>query len=327
MSRIKKKIDNLGLILLFVALFIYFAFSSKHFASLTNIMSLFAQMVELGFLTLGMAVSMLSGGMDLSIGALASLGTVLLAVFIGQMGWPMLPAILLVFLLMLLAGLLNGFLVAYLKVQSMLATLGTQSLFTGIGLVISKGVTVRVPDESMRIFGRHLVFGVIPFQILLFTPVVIAIGIYISRSISGRQIYLVGCNEEAARFTGINVKSTLLKVYLLSAAMAFFAALVFSSRISSGRADVLNSKVLETVTAAVFGGVSTLGGVGTIGGAVLGVAIITIVRNGLDMMNVSQFLQQVIVGSLLLITLALRNLKGKTSPLVALRNKVCRRIQ
>jgi|LSQX01.1.fsa_nt_gb ribose/xylose/arabinose/galactoside ABC-type transport system permease subunit len=327
MPRLNKKIENLGLILLFVVLFIFFAFSSKHFASLTNIMSLFAQMVELGFLTLGMAVSMLSGGMDLSIGALGSLGTVLLAVFIGQKGWPLLPAILLVFLLMLLAGLLNGFLVAYLKIQSMLATLGTQSLFTGIGLVISKGITVRVPEESMRIFGRHLVFGVIPFQILLFIPVVIAVGIYISRSISGRQIYLVGCNEEAARFTGINVKRTLMKVYLLSAAMAFFAALVFSSRISSGRADVLNSKVLETVTAAVFGGVSTLGGVGTIGGAVLGVAIITIVSNGLDMMNVSQFLQQVIVGSLLLITLALRNLKGKTSPFVALRNKVCRRIQ
>ena len=138
MPRLNKKIENLGLILLFVVLFIFFAFSSKHFASLTNIMSLFAQMVELGFLTLGMAVSMLSGGMDLSIGALGSLGTVLLAVFIGQKGWPLLPAILLVFLLMLLAGLLNGFLVAYLKIQSMLATLGTQSLFTGFGLVISK---------------------------------------------------------------------------------------------------------------------------------------------------------------------------------------------
>lgn len=327
MSRLNKKVGNWGLILFFIALFAFFSFFSNHFASLTNVMSLFAQMVELGFLTLGMAISLLSGGMDLSVGALASLGTVLFAVFIGQMGWPLLPAMLVVLMLMLLAGLLNGFLVAHLRVTSMLATLGTQSLFTGIGLVISTGVTVTVPADSMRLFGRHLVFGVIPFQVLLFMPLVIMVGLLANRSILGREIYLVGCNEEAARFTGVNVKRTIMKVYLISAAMAFFAALVFTSRISSGRADVLNAKVLQTVSAAVFGGISTKGGIGTIGGAMLGVAIITIVGNGLDMMNVSQFLQQVIIGSLLLITLALRNLKGNTPLLVALRNKVSRRTQ
>ncbi len=327
MSRLNKKVGNWGLILFFIALFAFFSFFSNHFASLTNVMSLFAQMVELGFLTLGMAISLLSGGMDLSVGAVASLGTVLFAVFIGQMGWPLLPAMLVVLMLMLLAGLLNGFLVAHLRVTSMLATLGTQSLFTGIGLVISTGVTVTVPADSMRLFGRHLVFGVIPFQVLLFMPLVIMVGLLANRSILGREIYLVGCNEEAARFTGVNVKRTIMKVYLISAAMAFFAALVFTSRISSGRADVLNAKVLQTVSAAVFGGISTKGGIGTIGGAMLGVAIITIVGNGLDMMNVSQFLQQVIIGSLLLITLALRNLKGNTPLLVALRNKVSRRTQ
>ena len=116
---------------------------------------------------------------------------------------------------------------------------------------------------------------------------------------------------EVARFSGINLRKNLFITYMFSAAMAFVASLVFASKISSGRADVADGLLLKTVSASVFGGVSTLGGIGTIGGAMLGVAVITIISNGLDMINASSYLQQVVIGALLLIVLAFRHAKKK----------------
>ncbi|MDR1619336.1 MAG: ABC transporter permease [Clostridiales bacterium] len=295
------------MILLFIALFIFFSVASRHFFAVGNIMNLFAQMVELGLLTLAMAVSMISGGMDLSIGTLCSFCTVLLAIFISQLALPAGIAIVLVLLIALLCGALNGFFVGYLHITPMLVTLGTQSLFLGLGLVVSKGVTVSIPIDQLAIFGRYKIGGVFPFQILLFIAAIIFSVILFNHSRTGRRIYLIGSDAEVARFAGIDIRNNLLFTYVFSSFMAFAAALVIASRISSGRADVASARILQTVCAAVFGGVSTLGGIGTIGGAMLGVAVITIVSNGIDMLQVSQFLQQIITGGMLLIVLAFRH--------------------
>ena len=274
-------------------------------------MGLFSQMVELGLLTLAMAASMLSGGMDLSISAICSLCTVMLGIFIGRAGMPNAVAVLLTLVIALLCGAFNGFLVGYLKVNSMLATLGTQSLFAGIGLVVSNGVTVSIPNTTFALFGRTKLFGFFPLQILLLLLAIVVAVLVFNYLIVGRRIYLIGSSLEVARFSGINLRKNLFITYMFSAVMAFVASLVFASKISSGRADVADGLLLKTVSASVFGGVSTLGGIGTIGGAMLGVAVITIISNGLDMINASSYLQQVVIGALLLIVLAFRHAKKK----------------
>ena len=129
--------------------------------------------------------------------------------------------------------------------------------------------------------------------------------------IAGRRIYLIGASPEVARFAGINLRKNLFLTYMFCAAMAFLASLVFASKISAGRADVADSLLLKTVSASVFGGVSTLGGIGTLGGAMLGVAVITLISNGLDMINASSYLQQVVIGAMLLIVLAYRHARKK----------------
>ena len=306
-----KNKNEIVLALIFVLIFLVFSLISKHFFTLTNVMGLFSQMVELGLLTLAMAASMLSGGMDLSISAICSLCTVMLGVFIGRVGMPDAVAVLLTLAVALLCGAFNGFLVGYLKVNSMLATLGTQSLFAGIGLVISNGVTVSIPNTTFALFGRTKLFGFFPLQILMLFLAIVASVLVFNYLIVGRRIYLIGSSVEVARFSGINLRKNLFITYMFSAAMAFVASLVFASKISSGRADVADGLLLKTVSASVFGGVSTLGGIGTIGGAMLGVAVITIISNGLDMINASSYLQQVVIGALLFIVLAFRHARKK----------------
>lgn len=306
-----KNKNEIVLALIFILIFLVFSLISKHFFTLTNVMGLFSQMVELGLLTLAMAASMLSGGMDLSISATCSLCTVMLGIFIGRAGMPNAVAVLLTLVIALLCGAFNGFLVGYLKVNSMLATLGTQSLFAGIGLVVSNGVTVSIPNTTFALFGRTKLFGFFPLQILLLLLAIVVAVLVFNYLIVGRRIYLIGSSLEVARFSGINLRKNLFITYMFSAVMAFVASLVFASKISSGRADVADGLLLKTVSASVFGGVSTLGGIGTIGGAMLGVAVITIISNGLDMINASSYLQQVVIGALLLIVLAFRHAKKK----------------
>ena len=297
--------------LVFSVLFLVFSLGGNNFFSLTNIMNLFSQMAILGLLTLGISASMISGGLDLSIGALCSLGTVLLSTLIGVYNMSVAPAVLLVLTATLLCGMFNGFLVGYLKINSMLVTLGTQSLFTGIGLVVSKGITVSMPNDRFELFGRLRIGGIVPFQIvILLVAVMISILIF-NYTAFGRRIYLIGSSPVVARFSGMNLKRNILLVYVFSAFMAFLAALVITSRASSGRADIAAAQVLKAVSASVFGGVSTLGGIGTLGGAILGAAVIILVVNGMDMMNISAFWQQISIGGLLLIVLALRHARRR----------------
>lgn len=303
--------NELVLALVFLLMFVVFSVVSDHFLTLTNTMSLLSQMVELGLLTLAMSASMISGGMDLSISATCSLSTVFLGIFIGKAGLSSPLAVLLTFLIAMVCGAFNGFLVGYLKVPSMLATLGTQSLYAGIGLVVSNGVTVSIPNTIFGLFGRTKLGGFFPFQIIIWAAAIVLAVLVFSYLIAGRRIYLIGASPEVARFAGINLRKNLFLTYMFCAAMAFLASLVFASKISAGRADVADSLLLKTVSASVFGGVSTLGGIGTLGGAMLGVAVITLISNGLDMINASSYLQQVVIGAMLLIVLAYRHARKK----------------
>lgn len=299
------------LAIIFLVLFIFFSVASKNFFTLSNVMNLFSQMVTLALLTIGMAGSMLSGGMDLSIGAICSMCTVLCATFVGTMGMNTVLALLITLLIAVVCGAFNGFMIGYCKINSMLVTLGTQSLFTGVGLVISKGVTVSIPLDRFGLFGRTRLFGFLPVEILILAFGIALAVLVFSYLIPGRRIYLIGANPEVARFAGINIASNIVMTYIFSAVYAFLGAIVLASRVASGRADVAAALVLKSVSAAVFGGVSTLGGIGSMAGAILGVAVIQIITNGMDMMNLSTYIQQISIGAMLLIVLAFRHRKRK----------------
>lgn len=301
---LKKRSNEMTLLYLLILLGIVFSILSSSFFRISNMMEISSQMVELSLLTLGMGVCIISGGFDLSIGAMTGLGSVCLAILI-RSGMDMWPAIALVFMLLILCGLLNGVLIGYLRINPMLVTLGTSSVFTGLAMVVSKGIAVSGLPDEFSLFGQRYL-GVIPGQALLLLFVLAISVLVLNFTRWGRRIYLIGSSYEVARFTGINCGFNIMLVYIYSASMAFAAALILTSRLATGRADLGDTYVLQSVSAAVFGGIGINGGSGNIAGAILGVAVFAIITNGFNMLDFSQYAQQIVIGCILIAFLAYR---------------------
>lgn len=296
--------NELGLLALLAGLFVFFSILNSAFFRLGNLQQLLTQMVELGFVTLGMSICVISGGFDLSIGTLTSLCTVALALLLTN-GVNMWLCLVLVLAMSLLCGALNGLLIGYLNIQPILVTLGTSSVFTGIAVLLSKGHAISGLPEEYLVFGSHYL-GVVPLQsVLLFAVALFSLYLFHGTR-WGREVYLLGSNPLAARFAGIRCNRDLFWVYVYSAAMGFFAGLVLSSRLFSGRADLGDNYAMQSVAAAIFGGVSVAGGKGSIVGALLDVAIFTMISNIFNLLDYSRYLQQAVIGLALLAVLAYR---------------------
>jgi ribose/xylose/arabinose/galactoside ABC-type transport system permease subunit len=279
-----------------------FSIGSPYFLDVNNIFLISGQMAELGLMTLGMAASFICGGFDLSVGAVGSMCSILLAIFIGNVGLPIWLSMLIVFVVALLIGAINGFLCGYLEVEPFMVTLGTSGVIAGLSLGISKGQVLIIHNQEY-VFGKLKFGGIIPSQLLILLATTVAAVILLNYTRWGRRIYMLGCNRNAAKYSGINVQKTTFKVYLFSAFCAFLAAVVISSRLESGKANLLEPLNLQAVTAAIFGGISLNGGTGNVIGAIIGVITFSVISNGLNLIGLSQFLKQVITGMILLAVL------------------------
>jgi ribose/xylose/arabinose/galactoside ABC-type transport system permease subunit len=302
------KSGNLGMLALLAGVTLLFGSINPAFLRPINLVQYINNGVVLAFLTFGLAVTIISGNFDYSIGALTSLGTVLLALLIRN-GVPIALSIALALLALMAFGALNGLLVGYLGIPGMLATLGTSSLIYGIALVLTQGQAIGANSDAYKFFGKSDL-GTLPFGIALLAVVFVLVSVLLNRTKLGRNWYLIGTSREVARFTGINHRRDALLAHVFSAAMCFLGALVLGSRMASGRADIAEAYVLQAVTAAVFGGVSIKGGSGSIGGVLLGVMIFTLLTSGFTMIDLSQYYKQVSTGVLLIVILVLRNFRA-----------------
>ena len=266
------------------------------------------QMPELGILSLAMMVTLLSGGINLSVIATANLSALAMAAVLT--GWPApdttLPwllwqaaAIAAGLLVAGAAGLLNGLLVARLGVSPILATLGTMTLIKGIALGLTRGEVLSGFPEPILFLGNGTVAG-IPAALLIFAVAAIVLSIVLGRTPFGGAVTLIGSNPEAARFSGIDVAGILLRVHLLSGLLAGLAALVMMARFNSANAAYGESYLLVTILAAVLGGINPMGGFGKVGGLVLALVLLQVVSTGFNLLDLSAFLTLAIWGALLL---------------------------
>lgn len=304
----------LFLSLLFAILFIFFSFTIPGFFNLYNLSNMTQYGVELGLLALAEALVILSGGggIDLSVGSMMSLVSILIGVLIGRVGWSPVFAVPLGLLAGLGMGLFNGVLVSLGRILPLIVTLAGLYMYRSLALIIAvdpqfgpNPMPVSTFPESFYFVGQYRVGG-IPFQVLfIFLPALLIFHFLLSRTTWGRQLYGVGSNETAAVFSGINLKRIRLTVYALSGVLSALAAWIITSRIASARPDVGTGYELQAITIAVLGGISIQGGEGTVGGVLLAVAIITMINNGLQLAGIHQIWQlgalgAVLVGSVLL---------------------------
>ncbi|GAA2181122.1 ribose ABC transporter permease [Brooklawnia cerclae] len=304
---------------LFALLFIVVSALSPSFLTAGNLFQLARQMVELAIITCGMSVVIITGGIDLSIGAQVGLVAVTMAVLVAH-GWPLPAAMLAGLLVAVAAGLINGALVGVLGVPSLVATLGTSLAYGGAATVMSDGRAVSSFPTSYFVFGQSFV-GPVPAQVFLMIAIVIITAYLLTSTRWGRHVYLIGANPVAARFAGIRTARTLMATYVFAALLAYVVAVVLSSRTATARVDLGDAYVLSAISAVVFGGISIAGGRGNVVGAILGVAVFTVIQNGLGLANVSVFIQTVVIGSILIIVLTgreiakrVRTSRRKTAP-------------
>ncbi len=310
----KKKFDLLhnefalqGIIIV-VMLLCMSILSPTRFFRISNLQSMAFQLPELGLLSLGMMLTMLTGGINLSIIASANLSGILMALVLNSMAppetyagagvGPMFVAILVGLAAGLIVGLLNGALVAYVGVSPILATLGTMTLLSGVNILITRGYVISGFPQAFQYIGNGKLLG-IPFPFIIFVVVVIVAAYAMRRTPHGLEIYMLGTNETTARYSAVDVPRALLKTYVYSGLLAAAAAIIMISRFNSAKSDYGESYLLVTILAAVLGGTDVDGGFGKVLGLVLALVILQIIGSGLNLLQVNAFMTRAIWGLIL----------------------------
>ena len=312
--------DNTVLRLLVIAIAIFVAFSillPGKFFSIANMQSMAVQFPEFGILAIAIMLTMISGGIDLSVVGTANLSSIFAALVLTRLGEgaglsPMLVLPLAVFMSLFvgsLCGIFNGFLVARVGIVPILATLGTMSLYTGLSYVITGGPAITTTQLAW--LGNGSVLGV-PIVVIIFLAIAGVFAIILNRTSYGFNLYMYGTNATAARFSGISSTRVLFRTYWLAGMLAAVAGLVFVARVNSAKADYGESFVLLSVLISILGGVSYAGGFGTVGGLVLAVLCLQFLSTGLNMLTLQlsgssggTFFRQFAWGALLLLVMVM----------------------
>ena len=289
------------------------------FLTVRNFKNMGFQMAEFGILAIGMSVVIMTGGINLSIVNSAMLASIvsamaMRALYNGGEGMADVPVILIGLLITIavavVCGAINGFFVAYVGVLPILVTLGTQTVFDGISLNITRGSGVSGFPKLFQQIGAGTL-GEIPYTMLIYAVVVVIAYLMIERSRWGISIYMVGGNEKATRFSGINTRKTVMGVYIFSAVAAGLAGILMTSRYNSAKADYGSSYTMQAVAATVLGGTSINGGSGHVLGTVIAVAIIQVISSGFNILKINRNFTDIATGLILVGVLAMNHFLAK----------------
>ncbi len=297
---------------------IAFGALAPRFLSIANGFEIVRASVELGLLAVALTPILVGGGIDLSVGSMLGLSAVVFGAAVHDWGLGVAPAIGLALLTGAAGGALNATLIARLDVPPLIVTLGSMSLFRGI----AEGITHAAVNYTgfaprFTAFGQGYLWGTVPEQVPLFIVVAAAYAVLLHRSVPGRALYAIGFAPAGARYAGIPVRRRVAAVYVLSGVVSSVAAIVYVAHLGQARSDAGNGYELDAITAVVLGGTSVFGGRGTIGGTLLGLAAISVLRNGLELSGLPSELAGVMTGTLLIATIALDRVRMGARPATA----------
>ena len=302
--------NNLTLLcILILVTSIFSAFLPNEFLTLRNFASMGRQFPEYGLLALANMLAMSTGGIDLSVVSIASVSGVISASFLSRfatLGLPVGTVILLGILIALtvsvLCGLLNGVIIAFARVPAIIATLGTQGLFLGVSIIITKGHGIGGFPPPFLFIGNGSLLGV-PTQFVIFVVVALLMGLMLTRTPQGFSMLMYGSSPQVARFSGINNEMVIMKTYALTGLLSGVASLIIISGVNSIRPGYGADYLLLSVLIAILGGTDPVGGFGTVLGLSLAIFIMQALQSGLNILSFSPFFKKFIWGLLLLLVM------------------------
>jgi ribose transport system permease protein len=278
------------------------------FLSWTNISSIISQSASLGLVAAGMTILIISGHFDISVGNMIGLTTCVMATLINKGINPLFVSLLAV-ILCVICSMFNGGMSILFKAPSFIVTLATSSFFYGIALILTKGY-MQTLYGKYRFLASYKFFGVIPFLFLVLFAGFLAVFLLIKHTRTGREIFAIGTNENAAYLSGINVKYSKLKFFAISGVLVGFACMVLLSRISGAQATTGMGMELQAIGAVVIGGSSINGGKGSVVGTLFGVILLSMIANAINMLHVSAYYQDIVYALVILIALAITALRN-----------------
>ena len=301
--------DAAGMLVVFLFVFVGCAIFVPNFASFVNMTGLALSVTTVGIIACTMLFCLAAGDFDLSVGSVAAMSGVLAAAVVNGTGWVPL-GIACGILAGGLVGIVNGYVIAALRINALIATLATMQIVRGLAFIACDGRPIGVIDEGFFTLGISSFLGVpTPVWIMIFCFVVF--GILLNRTIFGRNTLAVGGNREAAYLAGIAVTRLKIVIFTLQGLIAGFARVILASRMTSGQPNTGQGLELQVISACVLGGVSLTGGVGTMLGVVVGVLIMGTVNNAMNLLNIPPFYQYVASGGILLAAVLLDRLKQR----------------
>jgi ribose transport system permease protein len=307
-------IAQLSVLITLIIMFIFFSINARNFLGIVNILNILKQVAMYGICAVGMSMVIMTNGVDLSMGTIIGL-TSCIAAMLDNSGFNIFTTIAICIIIGALVGLINGINVNEFGMFPMIATMGSQVLFRGVAYIIANGIPIYINNVNSKLsfMGKGLIFGKIPFQIIIMF-VLFGIGIFIlSKTIYGREIYAVGGNQEAARLSGISYKATRYKAYIIAGVCAAIAGMVYAGRTGSGQPTGGTGFESVIVPACVLGGVRLGGGEGKLQGVLVGVLFMGVLTNGMIMMGINEFWQTFAQGAVLLASIAFDKIMTKRS--------------
>ncbi|HEV7378703.1 MAG TPA: ABC transporter permease [Dyadobacter sp.] len=288
-----------GIYLAFLLICLVLAFSTPRFFTVSNMLTIGNQVSINALLAFGVTFVIITGGIDLSLGSMVAVTGVVAATFAHPDTYPLIVPIFTGLLAGLAIGAFNGFVITKSKVPPFIVTLGTMTIGRGLALILSNGRPVSNLSDSFNFIGGGNIFG-IPFPIIILIIAFIVCSVILNKTILGRYMYAVGGNEPAARASGIRVNNVKMWVYTICGLLSAMGGILLTSRITTGQPNAGAGFELDAIAAAIIGGTSTSGGTGTMTGTLIGALLIGVISNSLDLLNVTSYYQQVVMGVIII---------------------------
>lgn len=286
---------------------------SPFFLNGANLLRTTSDFMEIGIMMLPMVFIIVTGNIDLSIASTLGLSASLMGRLF-MAGWNIWLAVLAALLVSVVAGLLNGVLIARLKLPSLVVTIGTLSFYRGLAYALLGDQAARGYPPAFAYLGQGTLGETrIPFALLVFIVLALVFGLVLHKTTFGRYLYAIGNNEQASRYSGVPVDRIKISLYVLSSVMAALAGFILAARFGSTRPDIGTGLELTVITVTVLGGVSIFGGQGTLVGAVLALILVGLLRFGMGLVNIQGQVQSIIIGLLLILSILLPRLGGQLS--------------
>ncbi|MEW1847652.1 ABC transporter permease [Nonomuraea angiospora] len=298
-----------GALAALVALVVALSLLSPDFLSVTNLLNVGVQAAVTAILAFGQTFVIVTSGIDLSVGSVAALSAIVLAwtATVAGLPWPLATLVSLV--VGVACGLVNAVLIAYGRLPPFIATLAMLGVARGLALVISAGSPIPMPDAVSHL--GDTAGGVLPVPVIVMVVMGVIAAVVLNRTYAGRAMYAIGGNEEAARLSGIKVGRQKLITYALSGGFAAVAGIVLASRLASAQPQAAAGYELDAIAAVVIGGASLSGGKGRALGTFVGALILAVLRNGLNLLSVSAFWQQVVIGVVIALAVLVDTLRRR----------------